>query len=75
MNVAVGQSYKLRSPTLGLTPSVDGKRHTVLVPQRAVVRVLNVPADSRMVDVVFEAERLTMFLQDLLDRGEELPYD
>jgi hypothetical protein len=73
MNVAAGQSYKLRTPTLGLTSCVDGKRHTVLVPQEAVVRILSVPPEGPMVHVVFEAELLTMFLQDLRDRGEEVP--
>jgi hypothetical protein len=68
-----GKSYKLRSPTLGLT-SANGKRRAVLIPAGSQVSVVasRLSPENRMVDVMFDGERLTVFAVDILDRGEEI---
>jgi hypothetical protein len=69
-----GRRYKLKSSTLGLAETSDGKRNAVTVPANSVVRVLSGPLspEDRMVDVLFEGAPLTMFVVDVRDRGEEV---
>ena len=68
-----GGFLRLNAPTLGIL-SGDGERIAVQLPKDAIVEVASGPRpdDQRMVDVVWEGKTLTMFAQDIRDRGEEL---
>jgi hypothetical protein len=61
-------TYRLTSETLGIARKKD---HPVLVTLREGSRVMisNAEAGSRMIDVVWEGKVITIFAQDLDERG------
>ena len=72
-SVFTGKRFRLSASTLGIL-SANGERIAVQILKDAVVEVTSGPRpdDQRMVDVVWEGKTLTMFAQDIRDRGEEL---
>lgn len=69
----VGQTFRLNKDTLAIE-RVAGSRTTVQIAAGSVVRVASatIPEDSRMVDVIWHERMLTIFLEDLRARGEEV---
>ncbi len=72
-SVFTGKRFRLSASTLGIL-SENGERIAVKVLKDAIVEVTSGPRpdDQRMVDVVWEGKTLTMFAQDIRDRGEEV---
>jgi len=72
-SVFTGKRFRLSTSTLGIL-SENGERIAVQILKDAVVEVTSGPRpdDERMVDVVWKGKTLTMFAQDIRDRGEEL---
>jgi hypothetical protein len=70
----VGQSYLIKSPTLGiLSIDDDGRRIPVTVPLNAIVKVQGGPLNgNRLVDVLWEGKTIMMFAQDIRSRGVEI---
>ena len=68
-----GKRFRLSTSTLGIL-SENGERIAVQILKDAVVEVTSGPRpdDERMVDVVWKGKTLTMFAQDIRDRGEEV---
>ena len=67
-----GQSFRLKTPTLGILSSDHGHRRPGTIPMNAIVTVVDGPFDNsnRLVDVLWEEKTIMMFTQDLRDRGE-----
>lgn len=58
-----GQKFKLDTPTIGLAAN---RRQQVLIPAESIIKILSVPTDySKMVDVLWNGQRLTMFVFDV----------
>lgn len=72
MVVKLGYRYRLRTPTTAVTLAVNGRRNIVMIPLGSIIRVVSMDPGGSMVVVAFQAKRLTMFCQDLADRGEEV---
>ena len=67
-----GKQFRLKTATL-CTENRDGILYGVRVPVGGVITVLRGPVeDDRMVDILWNQRPLTMFAQDLRDRGEEV---
>jgi hypothetical protein len=68
-----GKRFRLTTSTLGIL-SANGERIAVQILKDAIAEVTSGPRpdDQRMVDVVWEGKTLTMFAQDIRDRGEEV---
>jgi hypothetical protein len=67
------QTFRLKTPTLGIVPSDDGHRVAMTVPQDAIVTLIDGGLDGdRMVDMLWEGKTVTMFTQDLRTRGERV---
>ena len=67
------QQFRLVKPTLALA-IVGGQQIPTQIPKQAL---LSAPIDqlfeARFVDVSWKGKRLTMFAQDLRERGEPVP--
>ena len=65
-----GQSFRLKSPTLGIL-SVNGNGHetTVTLPSNAIVKVESSNFDGDRIFVAWEGKTISMFAQDLRTRG------
>jgi hypothetical protein len=59
-----GESYRLKAETLGPETAVR-------IPKDAIVTIVADPLDGvRTVDVTWNGKTITLFVQDVLDRGE-----
>jgi hypothetical protein len=59
-----GESYRLKAETLGPETAVR-------IPEDAIVTIVAAPLDGvRTVDVTWNGKTITLFVQDVLDRGE-----
>ena len=68
-----GQRYRLKSPTIAVTPDEHGgHKIAITIPAGGVVEVLHAPKDG-VVTVGWDRKTCEMFSQDLHDRGEEVP--
>lgn len=66
-----GQSYKLKTATLGILSPEDGQRISMTVPVGATVIVVDGNVNgNRFVDVTWGDKALTMFAVDLRERGK-----
>jgi hypothetical protein len=61
--------YRMDTPTLGIVSLSDGHRIPIIIPRDAVVTVVGMPNDDRMIDVVWQGSTATIFAQDLAARG------
>ena len=66
-----GKRFRLKTDTMGVG-TVDDKRVAVTVPADAIIEVTGGPRpnDIRMVDVRWDGKALTMFFEDIQNRGE-----
>jgi hypothetical protein len=63
-------SYRLNAETVGIL-SENQRRVAVTIPYNAVVTVVNNPFDChRLMDVMWEGKVVTIFVEDLHERGE-----
>ena len=60
--------YRLRSETVGIRDR-DGQPSMVTLPEGSVVTIKIAKVGSRMIDVVWEGAVISIFTQDLDDRG------
>ena len=68
-----GRFFRLNSSTLGIH-SVSGQRTAIVIPEGAVIQVVSGPrVEDRMIDVTWEGRRLSVFTEDFLARGAEVP--
>ena len=68
-----GERFRLKLDTIGIGHAHD-KRIAMIVPAGEVVRVLSCPRadDPRLVDVLWRNRTVTMFAQDIEQRGAEV---
>lgn len=70
-----GESYRLKAQTLGII-STNQRRAAILIPQNAMVTVINGPLNgNRMVDVMWDEQIVMIFVEDLRARGETIDPD
>src|ERR1041385_7891956 len=63
-----GRRFMLRSPTV----AVDAQRIALILPVGAILTVTSdTSTEKRMIEVMWEDRKLSMFGSDLLERGEE----
>jgi hypothetical protein len=60
--------FRIKTTAFG----ISAIRLPVAVPANATVEVVSHTHPNRMVDVVWEGQRLRMFAQDIRERGEEI---
>ncbi len=67
--MATWNAYKLKRSVLAI--GNNGERVPVMIPEGAVVTLVEIPLNHsrRMLDVEWDGRTLTMFTQDLLERG------
>ncbi len=64
------RTYHIGSPTLAILTLENGSRIPVSIPTDAVVTFVQTsPDDTRLVDVRWDGKTVTIFAQDLYDRG------
>jgi len=67
-----GQYYRLSSATFGIRSS-DGQRTPIKLTAGTVFKIIEESTDgSGFVDVLWEDKLVTMFLQDIMNRGERI---
>jgi hypothetical protein len=67
------ERFRLKKPTIAVQPDGNGGRMQFLtVPAGAFVQLRVGRRDAGLVDVSFDGRLVTMFLQDLQDRGERV---
>ena len=67
-----GHLFRLNSGTLGIH-SVNEQRIAVMIPEGVIVKVVSSPrAEDRMIDVLWEGRKLSVFTEDFLKRGTEV---
>jgi hypothetical protein len=65
-----GEKFKLDRPAIGLAAK---RRRQVLIPEESIIKIVSVPTDHRgMVDVLWDGQRLTMFVLDVGAPGTEV---
>jgi hypothetical protein len=68
-----GNSYRLKTQTLGSIISEGDPRKPVIIPRGAVVKVISDPVDhKRFVDVTWEDKTVMMFTQDIRQRAAKV---
>jgi hypothetical protein len=63
--------YRVTSPTIAMFCG-EGQLTTVTVPINGIVTISVEPDGDRLIDVVWNGKKYTMFTQDLRDRGERV---
>jgi hypothetical protein len=72
LHITQGDRYRLTARTLGVV-SRDGRQVMIEVPEDAVVEVVGDPRTANaMVRVRWQDEIVTMFVQDVQERGEPI---
>ena len=70
-----GNSYRLTTPTFGIVAE-DGQRIPVTIPRGSVITLVDGPPDGdRLIDVTWEDKTVTMFTQDVRNRGERIVHE
>lgn len=68
--------FRLKSPTMAIHRFTDGRRESILLPLRAEIEIVVVPDGIRptnwLIDVHWRGQPVSMFLVDLLERGERI---
>jgi hypothetical protein len=72
-----GESYRLKTATLGVTPThrlvprpeMDQPRTAMMIPKYGIVTIVALDGDW-MVDVIWNGETIMLVAQDLCERGE-----
>jgi len=72
--------FRLRTSTIAVIYDGAGKKVTEMIPAGEVIKALGVvPLDraavepTEQIEVLWEGRTMSMFLVDLLDRGERVP--
>jgi len=70
IRMLTGKRFRLKTETLGIN-TVDGKRVAVPVPTGAIIEITRDGSrPGGMVDVRWDGKALTMFFEDIQNRGE-----
>jgi len=71
--------FRIKSPTMAIQRFEDGRRESLLLPSRSEIEISTLPDGERpknwLVDVRWKEQPVTMFLVDLLERGERIDRD
>ena len=62
---------RLKRDILGLE-SIDGKPTAIVVPADAIIEELSEIPETNRIDILWNGKVLTMFVQDVRERGEEI---
>ena len=66
-----GRLFRLNRDTMSVQAEGE-RRHLVMVPEGAIIRVLPGPEDRSTVDVLWQGQALEMFAEDIRKRGKEV---
>lgn len=68
-----GKRFRLKRKTLAVGAK-EGAKTAIYIPEHAIIAVKSGPTktDSRMVEVLWDGRLLTMFVEDIEQRGEEV---
>jgi hypothetical protein len=69
--MAIGRRLRLTRNTIGIE-SVADRLIVVTVPKDAIIELMAGPADNNKVALIWEGKALTMFAEDVRERGEEI---
>lgn len=61
--------YRLKTPTLALLQD-EGRQVARTVPAGAIVEIDGTPNDDKLVKVLWDGQKLMMFVQDLQSKAE-----
>ncbi len=66
------RTFRLTTPTFGVE-EINGERHTVVLPAKAVLQLMEAKPDApEMVDVLWERRCISVFALDVRSRGKAL---
>ena len=66
-----GRRYRLKTATIAVVVS-EGRKNAEMIPEGAIVKVVNMPAAGSSLSVDWAGNVCEMFKQDLLERGEQV---
>lgn len=67
-----GQRYRLKTSTIAVSPSTEGRKIATMIPEGDIVEVLaDEPVEgSQVLSILWKKQRCEMFTVDLRERGE-----